>query len=195
MLGIISTVLYSGIAVLLFVASTVPLASLNTSTNSTVHPTVRTVYNRLHKLHAVNQYGLFNKILSTDGRPEIVLEGADNLEGPWLEYSSLYKPGNINHSLPFVGTYIYIFIIQTVCNSIMLLTAPYSPRLDWQFHWAAHSTYDKQPWVLSLAHRILTGRPEVLALLDRHHSPFVQKPPKYLRAILYKYKYSSWSER
>jgi len=61
--------------------------------------------------------------------------------------------------------------------------------------WAAYSTYDKQPWILSLAHRLLQGRPEVLALLDRHHSPFAQKPPKYIRASLYKYKYSTWSQR
>lgn len=194
MFGVISTLLYSGIAILLFAASTVPLASLNTATNSTVHPTVRSVYNRLHKLHAINQYGLFNKILSTDGRPEIILEGADNLEGPWLEYSFLYKPGNINHSLPFVGMY-YLVTYHIKSNNVFNLAAPYSPRLDWQFHWAAHSTYDKQPWVLSLAHRILTGRQEVLALLDKHHSPFSQKPPKFLRALLYKYKYSSWSER
>ena len=64
---------------------------------------MRTIYNRLHKLHAVNQYGLFPKMVGVDGRPEIILEGADNLEGPWLEYNFLYKPGNVNHSLPFVG--------------------------------------------------------------------------------------------
>ena len=28
------------------------------------------------------------------GRPEVVLEGADNMEGPWTEYHFLYKPGN-----------------------------------------------------------------------------------------------------
>lgn len=39
----------------------------------------------------------------TDGRPEIILEGSYDLEGPWLEYNFLYKPGNVNHSLPFVG--------------------------------------------------------------------------------------------
>ncbi|EFA12890.2 lipase maturation factor 2 [Tribolium castaneum] len=172
---IITTILYSGIAVLLFFASTVPLASLHTASNSTVHPSVRTVYNRLHKLHAVNQYGLFPKMMGVDGRPEVILEGSDNVEGPWLEYNFLYKPGNVNHSLPFV--------------------APYSPRLDWQMFWAAYNTYDKQPWILSLTHRLLTGKAEVLALLDRHHSPFNQKPPKYIRGILYKYKYSSWSQR
>lgn len=80
-----------------------PLTSLHPSTNSTVQPEIRTVYNRLHKLHAVNQYGLFSKMVGVDGRPEIILEGADNIDGPWKEYNFLYKPGNVNHSLPFVG--------------------------------------------------------------------------------------------
>lgn len=39
------------------------------------------------------------------GRPEIIIEGANNLNGPWLEYNFLYKPGNVNSSLPFVGEY------------------------------------------------------------------------------------------
>lgn len=85
--------------------SQVPLASLHVASNSTVSPSVRTIYNRLHKLHAVNQYGLFPRITGTDGRPEIILEGSDSIEGPWKEYNFLYKPGNVNHSLPFVGKF------------------------------------------------------------------------------------------
>lgn len=42
-------------------------------------------------------------MVGVDGRPEIILEGADNIDGPWKEYNFLYKPGNVNHSLPFVG--------------------------------------------------------------------------------------------
>lgn len=79
----------------------VPLLSLHTATNSTVDPQLRTMYNRLHKLQAVNQYGLFKQMPVV--RKEIILEGSDNLDGPWAEYNFLYKPGNVNHSLPFVG--------------------------------------------------------------------------------------------
>lgn len=38
-----------------------------------------------------------------DGRPEVIIEGSDSIEGPWKEYEFLYKPGNVNNSLPFVG--------------------------------------------------------------------------------------------
>lgn len=49
-----------------------------------------------------------------DGRPEVIIEGSDSIEGPWKEYGFLYKPGNVNKTLPFVGeirnilTYLYI---------------------------------------------------------------------------------------
>ncbi|KAJ8977905.1 hypothetical protein NQ317_012406 [Molorchus minor] len=137
-LNVASTVFYTIIAALLFLLQHL---SLNSTSNSTVNPSVRTVYNRLHKLHAVNQYGLFSKMAGVDGRLEIILEASDNAEGPWREYNFLYKPGNVNHSLPFV--------------------APYAPKLDWQMYWAAYSTYEKNPWLLSLAHRLLIGKPEV----------------------------------
>lgn len=79
------------------------MLSLHDATNSTVSATERLIYNRLGKLHVVNNYGIFTKMPGETGRPEIILEGADNIEGPWLEYHFLYKPGNVNHSLPFVG--------------------------------------------------------------------------------------------
>lgn len=174
-LGMVSTLFYSIMAIVIFAGSTVPLQSLHKSTNYTINHPLRTVYNRLGKLHALNSYGnLFTKMTGVDGgRLEIILEGAASIEGPWSELNFMYKPGNVNHSLPFV--------------------APYSPRLDWQLWWAAQSTYDKQPWLLSLAHRILTGKTEVLALLDHSHSR--NSPPKYLRAQLYRYQFTEWSQR
>ena len=34
------------------------------------------------------------------GRPEVILEGSDNQNGPWKEYHFMYKPGNISYSPP-----------------------------------------------------------------------------------------------
>ncbi|KAK9881471.1 hypothetical protein WA026_016355 [Henosepilachna vigintioctopunctata] len=172
LLDFIKTVFYSLIVLMIFFASTVPLTSLHSSNNSTVHPALRNTYNRLHKLRLINHYVLFPKMPGFEDRFEIILEGSNSVEGPWEEYNFLYKPGNLNHSLPFV--------------------APYSPRLDWQMYWAAYSTYDKQPWLLSLTHRLLLGTPDVLVLLDRHHSPFRRNRPKYIRGSLYQYKYTPW---
>ncbi|XP_028135672.1 lipase maturation factor 2 [Diabrotica virgifera virgifera] len=175
-LAILSTVFYSSIAVAIFLSSTVPLASLRPVSNSTVDPTIRTIYNRLHKLHVVNHYSSpFTTFPAGNGRREIVFEGADKVDGPWKEYNFLYKPGNPNASLPFV--------------------APHSPQLDWHLATAAYVSYDQQPWLVSFAHRILAHKPAVLALIDFRDSPYRNVPPKYLRALVYKYQYTGWNQR
>lgn len=58
--------------------------------------------------------------------------------------------------------------------------------------WAATSKYQKESWIMSLAHRLLDGRPEVMALLGP--SPF-PKAPKYVRASLYSYKFAPQTEK
>lgn len=45
-----------------------------------------------------------------DGRAEVIIEGSDDIEGPWKDYEFLYKPGNVNNSLPFVGKTIFLFL-------------------------------------------------------------------------------------
>merc|ERR1719336_3200893 len=81
------------------------------------------------------------------GRPEVVLEAADAVHGPWHEYDFLYKPGNLS-----------------VAPKFML---PHQPRLDWQMWFAALGNYQHNPWLLHLMYKILDGPgPDVGALLD-----------------------------
>jgi len=81
----------------------VPYSSLHPAANSTVIPVVRHWHSRLDHLQLTNSYGLFRRMTGVGGRPEVILEGSNQLAGPWLEYNFLYKPGNVNSSLPFVG--------------------------------------------------------------------------------------------
>ena len=69
------------------------------------------------------------------GRPEVILEGADSIHGPWLEYDFLYKPGNVSSAPQFLS--------------------PHQPRLDWQMWFAALGSYQHNPWLLSLVFRLL----------------------------------------
>lgn len=75
---------------------------------------LKQVHAKVDHLHLVNSYGLFRRMTGAEGRPEVIIEGSDSIEGPWKEYEFLYKPGNINNSLPFVGRiqirHIYLFI-------------------------------------------------------------------------------------
>lgn len=58
---------------------------------------------KVEHLHLVNSHELFTYMIGDLGRLEIIIEGGNNIYGPWKEYEFLYKPGNINNPLPLVG--------------------------------------------------------------------------------------------
>ena len=118
----------------------------------------------------VNTYGLF--AVMTTSRPEIVIEGSKD-GVTWLPYEFKYKPGNLAHRPPWV--------------------APHQPRLDWQMWFAALGTYRSDPWILQLLVRLLEGSPQVLGLLARN--PFPDAPPRFIRAQLYDYRFTTAAER
>jgi hypothetical protein len=123
----------------------------------------------LQPFEIINRYGLFAVMTTT--RPEIIIEGSDD-RVTWKEYSFRYKPGNLHRDLPLV--------------------APYQPRLDWQMWFAALGNYQESPWMQSLMYRLLRGDASVLALLD---PPPFPKPPRYIRALLYMYDFTTPEER
>ncbi len=120
---------------------------------------------RLHDaaapLRAVSPYGLF--AVMTQERPEIILEGSTD-GVTWREYPFRSKPGDVRKPPRFV--------------------APHQPRLDWQMWFAA--LQPPPTWFGSLLVRLLEGSPDVLALLDGN--PFPDRPPTYVRALLYRYR-------
>jgi hypothetical protein len=116
-------------------------------------------------LRSVNSYGLFAVMTTT--RPEIVVEGSEDGVS-WKAYSFRAKPGDPQRRPPWV--------------------APFQPRLDWQMWFAALGTFEGEPWFPAFMARLLEGSPDVLALLA--HDPFAGTPPRYLRAVLYRYRFT-----
>ena len=110
--------------------------------------------------HAVNSYGLF--AVMTRRRPEIVIEGSDD-GVTWKSYELPYKPGDPRRRSGWV--------------------APHQPRLDWQLWFAALGAPPR--WFEQLLRRLLEGSPAVLALFAEN--PFPERPPRYVRAMLYEY--------
>ena len=66
--------------------------------------------------------------------------------------------------------------------------APYQLRLDWQMWFASMSTADQYPWTYNLVWKLLHNDPDAVGLFAQN--PFPQKPPRYIRAILYDYKFA-----
>ena len=74
-------------------------------------------------------------------------------------------------------------------KAFFFLPAPHQPRLDWQMWFAALGNYQHNPWLLNLVYRLLQGEPTVKGLIGSN--PFPNSPPKYIRAMLYTYHYTS----
>jgi lipase maturation factor 1 len=130
---------------------------------------IAALYDYVEPFRIVNGYGLFR--VMTKSRPEIILEGsADGID--WRAYEFKWKPGDLNRPPPWV--------------------APHQPRLDWQMWFAALGTYRQNPWFVRLAVRLLENNPSVTGLLARN--PFPNQPPRYIRATLYDYHFTSWDE-
>jgi predicted DCC family thiol-disulfide oxidoreductase YuxK len=116
-------------------------------------------------LHIVSSYGLF--AIMTTRRDEIVIEGsADGIE--WREYEFRYKPGDLSRPPPW--------------------NIPHQPRLDWQMWFAALDDPRRLPWFWRLLQRLLENEPTVIALL--RNNPFPDKPPAYVRASFYDYRFT-----
>jgi len=129
---------------------------------------------RLYRAQApfqlVNGYGLFARM--TTERPEIILEGSDDGR-QWRPYAFRWKPGDLLRRPGFVQ--------------------PHMPRLDWQMWFAALGNDRSSAWFLPFCRRLLQGAPAVLDLLASN--PFPAHPPRYLRAIVYDYHFTTWAQR
>ena len=121
-------------------------------------------------LRSFNGYGLFS-IMTTD-RPEITIEGSnDRVE--WKAYAFRYKPGDLARRPPWVQ--------------------PHQPRLDWQMWFAALGPHENTRWFTNLMVRLLEGSPDVLALMEEN--PFPDAPPKWVRARLWAYRFTTPEEK
>lgn len=120
-------------------------------------------------LYLVNTYGAFGSV--SKERDEIVVEGSDD-GVTWKEYELPCKPGDV---------------LRRPC-----LVTPYHYRLDWQMWFAAMSSYEEEPWFVVMVDRLLRGEPAVLALFAKN--PFPDHPPRFVRAELYRYRFTRWGE-
>ena len=121
------------------------------------------------RFNLVNTYGAFGSM--TKVRNEIIIEGSmadDPSNDDWQAYEFRGKPGCIGKMPPFVSPYYY--------------------KLDWQMWFAAMGPPQMSPWFGNLMTKTSEADPRVLKLL--RHEPFDGKPPKHLRAMLYRYKFT-----
>jgi len=125
--------------------------------------------------HIVGTYGAFGSI--TKERYEVVIEGTEDAvltpQTKWHEYEFQGKPGDVRRRPPQV--------------------APYHYRLDWLMWFAALSSPMYHEWFVPLLRKLLEADRAVLRLLAR--DPFAGRPPRFVRALFYLYRFTTPKER
>jgi Lipase maturation factor len=124
----------------------------------------------LDPFRIANRYGLF--AVMTRGRYEIEFQGSSDGQ-TWVAYPFRYKPQD-----PGKPPGIY---------------APYQPRFEWNLWFASLGSWRDNLIVPSTEERLLSGAPDVLALFARN--PFLNAPPKQVRAVLWKYWFTTLAEK
>lgn len=129
-------------------------------------------------VHLGNSYGAFGSV--TREREEVVLEGTDDPDGRdspdaavWREYDFRAKPGDPYRRPPQV--------------------APYHRRLDWLMWFAPLAPRMARSWLPALLDRLLEADAPTLRLLRR--DPFDGERPAWVRARLYRYRFTTRAER
>src|SRR2546421_1572084 len=126
------------------------------------------------RLDLVNTYGAFGTVGRE--RNEIVFEGTDDEmitgDTKWKEYEFVAKPGDPDRRPPFI--------------------APYQPRIDWQIWFAAMASPREYPWTLQFVWKLLHNDAGTLSLLA--NNPFPEKPPHFVRARLFRYRFAPLGE-
>ena len=118
----------------------------------------------------VNTYGAFGSVGKE--RFNVVFEGTMDDDSTdtahWQEYIYKGLPVLLNKNSPQI--------------------APYQLRLDWQMWFAAMSTSQDYPWTYNLVWKLLHNDRDAVRLFAVN--PFPDKPPKFIRAVLYRYSFA-----
>jgi len=126
-------------------------------------------------LQIVNTYGAFGSV--TRERNEIVIEGSNDqsidANTTWREYEFKGKPGDPGRR--------------------PIQIAPYHLRIDWLMWFAAMGSASDQEWFAPLIAKLLQGDPSTIGLLA--NNPFPDGPPRWIRAQLYRYTFTTREER
>jgi lipase maturation factor 1 len=124
----------------------------------------------LEPFRIANQYGLF--AVMTRGRYEIEFQGSNDGQS-WTPYLFRYKPQALNEA--------------------PRIYAPYQPRFEWNLWFASLGDWQQNDLVPLTEERLLDNDPDVLALF--RENPFSQAPPRYVRAVLWQYWFTSMEEK
>ncbi|MDJ0740522.1 MAG: lipase maturation factor family protein [Gammaproteobacteria bacterium] len=105
-------------------------------------------------------------------RHELTIQGSHDAKA-WQSYRFRYKPNAADERPPFI--------------------VPLHPRLDWMIWFIAPQNPAMRAWFDRFMWRLQQDAPAVTGLLA--HNPFADRPPRHLRVLVHRYRFTSAAER
>ena len=158
--------LYAVVLTWIFYATTVPLVRMFWHAAPLPNGPVAA----LEPFRVANQYGLF--AVMTPHRYEIEFQGSND-GNDWAAYPFRYKPQNMKER--------------------PRIYAPYQPRFDWNLWFASLGSWREYPIVPRTEELLLENDRTVLGLFAGN--PFPGAPPRFIRAVLWQYWFSTPAEK
>ncbi len=124
----------------------------------------------LEPFRIANQYGLF--AVMTRGRYEIEFQGSNDGDN-WTAYPFQCKPQALNEA--------------------PRIYAPYQPRFDWNLWFASLGDWQQNDIIPLTEEHLLVNDADVIGLFKSN--PFAHAPPRYVRAVLWQYWFTSVNEK
>jgi uncharacterized membrane protein YphA (DoxX/SURF4 family) len=166
--GRIDRIAVSGLALVIFSAS---LFSFSANSLRMALPLPLVQYtDSVRRLGIGNIYHIFPTMQLE--RHELEIEGSNDGE-TWLGYRLRYKPGPLDRAPPFI--------------------VPHQPRLDWLVWFVPTQQLPHMVWFDRFLRRLHEGSASVGGLLE--HNPFADTPPRYLRVLVHRYRFTTPQER
>ena len=66
-----------------FMGNKVPHSIVDQTATANISPELRRLYDSTQNLNLVHSYGLFRRMTGVGGRPEVIMEGSNNLNSGW----------------------------------------------------------------------------------------------------------------
>ena len=133
-------------------------------------PIPRQAVQILDAFRIANRYGLFE--VMTPARYEIEFQGSNDGQN-WTVYPFKFKPQALNEA--------------------PRIYAPYQPRFDWNLWFASLTSWREDSLAVRTEEKLLENDRDVLSLFAAN--PFPSGAPKYVRALLWQYWFTSLADK
>ena len=167
--GVVVKTALTGLAALLILPASL-IGFSNRLVQTPLPDPLLSIYQGVRRFGIGNIYHVYPTMQTQ--RQELTIQGSRDGQN-WSTYHFHYKPGDLDPRPPF--------------------NVPHHPRLDWMIWFVPTQQPVQMAWFGEFMRKLHEGSAPVLGLL--RDTPFPDRPPQYLRVLVYDYRFTDAEQR